>query len=72
MSVPSADGGKESADVERLRRWEDAGGTWQVVARSGPSVTVALRRCDGGEEVDRFTSIDRLLVDYLGGRASST
>jgi hypothetical protein len=32
---------------------------------------VALLRCDGGEEVDRFTSDDPRLLDFLGGRLSS-
>jgi hypothetical protein len=35
-------------------------------------VTVALLRCDGGEEVDRFTSDDPRLLDYIGERFSST
>jgi hypothetical protein len=71
MSARRADG-QDSDDVARLRRWEDAGGTWQLLPTSGPSVTVALRRCDGGEEVDRFSSTDQRLIDYLGGRTSST
>jgi hypothetical protein len=35
-------------------------------------VTVALLRCDGGEEVDRFTSADPQLLDYIGDRFNST
>jgi hypothetical protein len=35
-------------------------------------VTVALLRCDGGEEVDRFTSDDPRLLDYIGERFNST
>jgi len=34
-------------------------------------VTVALLRCDGGEEVDRFTSADPQLLDYIGDRFNS-
>ena len=56
----------------RLRRWEDAGGTWRVTARRAETVTVALCRCDGGEEVDRFTSDDPLLRDFIAGRTGST
>ena len=37
-------------------RWEDDGGTWRILASRGESVTVALLRCDGGEEADQFTS----------------
>lgn len=53
--------------VAELRRWEDAGATWQVVARNRHGVTVAMLRCDGGEEVDRFTSNDPRLVEFVGG-----
>lgn len=53
--------------VAELRRWEDAGATWQVVARNRNGVTVALLRCDGGEEVDRFTSDDPRLLEFVGG-----
>ncbi|PZF81148.1 hypothetical protein [Jiangella anatolica] len=51
-----------------LTRWEDAGGEWRVVARTAGAVTVALCRCDGGEEVDRFTSADPALLEFLAGR----
>ncbi|KWX20248.1 MULTISPECIES: hypothetical protein [Mycolicibacterium] len=57
--------------VADLQRWEDSGGHWQVIARTKDGLTVALLRCDGGEEVDRFTSIDPSLLDYVGGRSSS-
>ena len=46
---------KESA-LETLRRWETAGGHWQVVSRSPSGLVVAMLRCDGGEEAHRFTS----------------
>jgi hypothetical protein len=35
------------------------------------SVTVSLRRCDGGEEAERFTSGDPELLAFLDGRLSS-
>ena len=38
--------------VAMLRRWEDAGGLWQVLGRHREEITVGLYRCDGGEEVD--------------------
>ena len=50
-----------------LRRWSAAGAPWEVVGRHGDAVTVALYRCDGGEEVDRFTSTDPRLLAYLTG-----
>ena len=58
--------------VAELQRWEDAGAVWSVVARKHDRVTIALLRCDGGEEVDRFTSDDRSLLDYIGERLGST
>lgn len=62
-------------DVDRvaeLQRWEDSGAVWSVVSRRNDRLTVALLRCDGGEEVDRFTSDDARLIDYIGERYSST
>jgi hypothetical protein len=43
-----------------------------VVARKHDRVTIALLRCDGGEEVDRFTSDDPSLLHYIGERFGST
>jgi hypothetical protein len=65
-----------TADPDRdpvavLERWQRAGAVWRVVARRGGTVTIGLCQCDGGAEVDRFTSGDRRLLDFVGGRASS-
>lgn len=57
--------------MEVLRRWEDSGARWAVIGRRAGSVTVALYRCDGGEEVDRLTSTDPRLMEFLTGRDSS-
>jgi hypothetical protein len=54
-----------------LQRWQDSGAVWEVISRKGGRVTVALLRCDGGEEVDRFTSDDPRLVAFIGDRWSS-
>ena len=51
--------------VAELTRWQESGATWQVVARTRHGVTVALMRCDGGEEVDRFTSSDPRLLAFV-------
>ena len=62
-------------DVDRvaeLQRWQDAGAVWEVISRNRSGVTVALLRCDGGEEVDRFTSDDAQLLEFIGDRLSST
>jgi hypothetical protein len=61
-------------DVDRvaeLRRWQDSGAGWQVVARTPRQVTVALMRCDGGEVVGRFTSSDPRLLEFVADRDSS-
>jgi hypothetical protein len=54
--------------VAELTRWTDSGATWQVVARTRHGVTVALLRCDGGEEADRFTTDDPLLRAFVEDR----
>lgn len=53
------------SDLDELRRWEDFGGTWEVVARRGDERVVSLLRCDGGEEVSRLTSDDPDLRSYV-------
>jgi hypothetical protein len=57
--------------VERLRRWEDSGAPWEVVARTPDGLVIALLTCDLGEEVDRLRSGDPGLLDYVGGRDRS-
>ena len=57
--------------VAALQRWEDAGAYWRVVSRRDGEVTVALCRCDGGEEVERFTSADPEVLSFIGDRLDS-
>ncbi|MBX8691851.1 hypothetical protein GO011_30860 [Mycobacterium sp. 20091114027_K0903767] len=57
--------------VEDLQRWEDSGAHWRVLTRTTDSLTIALLRCDGGEEVDRFTSADPRLLRFVGARTCS-
>ncbi|MFM9378121.1 hypothetical protein [Gordonia sp. VNK21] len=45
-----------SDDLDRLLRWEESGALWQVLGPVGETVTVSLRTCDGGEEMDRLIS----------------
>lgn len=54
-----------------LQRWSDSGAVWRVLTRSRDSVTVALFTCDGGEEVDRLTSSDPAVLDFLAERDTS-
>lgn len=66
--------GPNNADpdpVGVLRRWQESGAVWRVVARSPGQVTVALLRCDGGEEAERFSTSDEQLRSFLAGRTSS-
>ncbi|BBX03697.1 hypothetical protein BST36_25850 [Mycolicibacterium moriokaense] len=57
--------------VAELQRWQDSGAVWEVISRHGDTVTVALLRCDGGEEMERFTSDDSRLLDFIGDRQRS-
>ena len=57
--------------VAELQRWQDSGAHWQVVAHTRHGVTIALMRCDGGEEVERFTSDDARLLKFVGARLGS-
>jgi hypothetical protein len=60
-----------SDDVERLRRWEGAGGIWRILGRTPTDLVVALLTCDAGEEVGRLHSTDPALRTYIGDRVSS-
>lgn len=57
------------APLDVLSRWEEAGGTWEVLAvdRTGPTtgLTVALCTCTGGEEVDRLVTDDPEVAAYV-------
>jgi hypothetical protein len=55
----------DRSDLARLQRWVDAGGSWRLGGRSGSAVTVLLLRCDGGEELERFTSSDPELLRHV-------
>ena len=59
---------KDRDYVAELVRWQDAGAIWELVARTSQGVTIALLRCDGGEEVDRFTSDDERLLEFVRHR----
>ena len=54
-----------------LTRWQEAGAVWQVLAHSGSRATVALLRCDGGEEVERLSTAHPGTLRFLAGRSSS-
>jgi len=58
-------------DLAKLRRWEDAGAHWQVLARPPGWLVIALQTCDTREEVDRLTSAETDLLAYVGARSAS-
>jgi len=60
-----------SSAFETLVRWEDSGGTWEVLRRGPDGVTISLRTCTVGEEVDRLTTTDVDVVAHLGDRERS-
>ena len=57
-------------DLETLKRWEEFGAVWEVVHRSQDQVTIALCRCDGGEEVSRLVSRDPAVLTHVEGRST--
>jgi hypothetical protein len=71
MSMGRIEDAAPADPVHVVRRWEDSGAVWRVLARGSHEVTVVLVTCDGGEEVARITSEDPELVAYLSGRGSN-
>ena len=57
--------------VSTLVRWQESGGVWRVLHRHPTTITVALLRCDAGEEVDRISSGHRAWLTYLADRDSN-
>ena len=66
-----ADPGPTPVSITDLERWQDFGGAWRVFARTHDGVTISMCRCDGGEEVQRVTTHDPVVLDWLGDRTSS-
>lgn len=54
----------DDADLARVRRWLDSGGTADVVDH-GPPAVVSLCRCDGGEEQERLRTWDVRVVHLV-------
>ena len=66
---PSAPDGADL--VADLLRWETSGAVWRVVHRTPEEVTVALLRCDGGEEMGRLRGGGSTWLTFLEGREGS-
>jgi limonene-1,2-epoxide hydrolase len=60
-----------SPALERLRRWEAAGGGWHVVRIGAAGATVLLERCDLGEAVDSISSSDPAFLAHLQAHPGS-
>lgn len=68
---PVADGDEDAVAI--LDRWQHFGGTWRVTERSDGQVTIALFRCDGGEEQQRIiVAAAPAVLAWLDGRIAST
>jgi hypothetical protein len=57
--------------IRALSDWERAGAVWRLIDLKPAQATVALLRCDAGEEVDRISSGDPVWLEYLRRRPSS-
>jgi hypothetical protein len=74
VSARPADAGApewEPAPAAVLRRWEDSGAVWRVVAEDAAGLTIGLLTCDAGEEVARFRCSRAAVADLLGDRVGS-
>lgn len=56
--------------IARLERWTAHGGTCRLVELGPDQAQVVLCRCDGGEEVERFTTADPAVAAWV--RANET
>lgn len=54
-----------SGPLERLERWLAHGGTCRLLETGAGQAEVILRRCDGGEEVERFTTSDPEVMAWV-------
>lgn len=52
-------------DLAVLQRWQASGAPWRICAQSDDSVTISLCDCVTEREVERFTSHDPALLEYL-------
>jgi len=57
--------------IERLQRWERAGGIWRVMGRADDGTLVVELETCSGEPMEQFTSGDTGLAAYIGDRDMS-
>lgn len=68
--MPTQDREAPSA-FDALLRWEDSGGTWAVLRRGEDGMTISLRTCTAGEEVDWLVTADPDVREHVGDRDRS-
>jgi hypothetical protein len=68
MSQPESD---NQDLVPALLRWQDFGGVWQLISLTAAGASVALYRCDGGEEVERLSSSHPATLAFLAEHSGS-
>lgn len=56
--------------IARLERWAAHGGTCRLEKSGGGQATVVLCRCDGGEDVERFTTADPAVMAWVRANES--
>jgi hypothetical protein len=64
MSI-RGDGGEGSDPLAALLRWEASGATWVVTSVDGPTVSVDLVSCDGGEVMGHLASAEPGFVAHV-------
>ncbi|GAB2619568.1 hypothetical protein [Pseudactinotalea suaedae] len=61
-----------SSALAALVRWEFSGGTWAILRHSpAGELTISLRTCTAGEEVEQLTTGDPEVLTYVDDRARS-
>lgn len=71
VPVPPGVGAGPSAPVDILRRWQESGAIWRVVARTACRLEISLLTCDGGEEMQRLSSADPELIAFVDAQTGS-
>lgn len=57
--------------IGELTRWSDSGAVWRVVYRTSDRAVVALFSCDGGEEMQRMSTVDPAVLRWIGDRTDN-
>jgi hypothetical protein len=71
VSSELAESAVDADPVTVLRRWEQAGALWRVLATRSDVTVIGLYTCDGGEEAARLSCEPHTVAAFLQGRVSS-